>query len=69
MVKKATWHLAVLQNLCLGQCYHLSIEYLELSQLSAKAKGDTLIIIFVSFSHHLNLSEQSTKFQQNRLKA
>ena len=70
---KAIWHLAIWQNLCFGQFYHLSIEFLELSQLLAKAKGHTLIIIFVSFSHLLNLSEQEkikkTKFQQNRLKA
>ena len=32
------------------------IEVLQISQSLAKA--DTLVIIFVSFSHHSNLSEQ-----------
>ena len=56
--KKAICHLAIWQNLCFGQFYHSSIEFLEISQLLAKVKGDTLFIIFVSFSHHLNLNEQ-----------
>ena len=43
-------------KLVLGQIHYALIEVLQIAQPLAKA--DTLVIIFVSFSHQSNLTEQ-----------
>ena len=42
ITKKAIWHLAILQNWCLGQFNRSRIEVLQIAQLLA-------LVIFVSF--------------------